>query len=373
LDVDVSLFLRNKRYPKDSERILKFIVLEYNKNKLFDLFEIDADPRLAGVKPFANITSISHFPSEEEVLFMPGSIYRLTDLVYEDTLCIIRMTLCNDNDRELESVFEYMKNQYGNGERNLLTLGAVLYDMGKFTEAEKCYRHILDDETCDDHVISTCYHAFGTLALERGDYDSSLEWNHKLLQICMQKQEIEKSSLAHCYNSIGVAYQKKDDYERALHSYSTALMIWKQVFDENHPKVAMCLNNLGAVYHTMKKYSEALECHRQALAIWEIHLPANCSDLGAAHNNIGCVYGCLSYFEDAMEHYNLALKIYQKSLPSNHAANAKTLENMGLVHYLRNEQREALFFYEKAATIYRHALPSTHPKLTKIEKDIQNV
>lgn len=337
------------------------------------LFEIHIDSQLINNKPAANITSQSCFPSEEEVLFMPGSIYRIVDLVYEGTLWVIRMILCNDSDHELKSVFEYMKNRYGDGERNLLSLGGVLYDMGKFTEAEKCYRRILDDGIDDNHVISTCYHAFGSIALENGDYDSSLEWNHKLLQIYTQTQEIDKSSFAHCYNSIGVAYQKKDDYIQALHSYNTALTIWKQIFGENHPKVAMCLNNLGGVYHTMGKYSEALECHRQALAIWEIHLPANCPDLGAVHNNIGCVYGCLNYLEDALEHYNLSLKIYQKSLPLNHAANAKTLENIGLVHFLKNEQHESLSYYEKAAVIYRHALPSTHPKHIKIEKDIQNV
>jgi hypothetical protein len=33
------------------------------------LFEIDADPRLEGIRPFANITSLNYFPGENEVLF----------------------------------------------------------------------------------------------------------------------------------------------------------------------------------------------------------------------------------------------------------------------------------------------------------------
>ena len=89
------------------------------------LFEISIDSQLANKKPFANITSLSCFPSEEEVLFMPGSIYRIIDVVYEGTLWIIRMALCSDNDYELKPVFEHMRNQYGQGERDLLSFGAV--------------------------------------------------------------------------------------------------------------------------------------------------------------------------------------------------------------------------------------------------------
>ena len=337
------------------------------------LFEIQIDSQVTNSKPFANITSLSCFPIEEEVLFMPGSIYRIVYVVYEETLWIIRMNLSSNHNYELKSVFEYMRNQYGNGERDLLSLGAVLYDMGKFVEAEKYYHRLLNDQFCDKQVIRSCYHAFGSIALEKGDYESSLEWNHKLLQIYTQKQHIDHLCFAHCYNSIGVAYQKKDDYKHALSSYETALMIWKYVFGENHPKIAMGLNNLGGVYHAMKQYPKALECHQKALTIWQIHLPANCPDLGAAHNNLGCVYGCLNQLDDAMKHYNLSLEIYQKSLPVNHPANAKTLENIALIHYLKNEYEESLEFYTKAACVYRRALPSTHPKLSKIEKDIENV
>jgi hypothetical protein len=64
------------------------------------------------------------------------------------------MTLSDDSDHELKSVFEYMINQYGDGEMNLLSLDAVLYDMGNFNEAEKCYGRILDDGIDDNHVIT---------------------------------------------------------------------------------------------------------------------------------------------------------------------------------------------------------------------------
>jgi hypothetical protein len=47
------------------------------------LFEIDLDPTLAGIKPFANITSNSFYVDEQEVLIMLGSIFRLVKIDFQ--------------------------------------------------------------------------------------------------------------------------------------------------------------------------------------------------------------------------------------------------------------------------------------------------
>lgn len=51
------------------------------------LFEIDADPGRDGVKSFADISSLSYFKEEKEVLMMLGSIYRLTEIFLGETKC----------------------------------------------------------------------------------------------------------------------------------------------------------------------------------------------------------------------------------------------------------------------------------------------
>ena len=44
------------------------------------LFVIDADPQVVKSKPFADISSLSEFNNECEVLFMIGSIFRLIQI-----------------------------------------------------------------------------------------------------------------------------------------------------------------------------------------------------------------------------------------------------------------------------------------------------
>ena len=339
------------------------------------LFEIDADPRRGGFKPFANITSLSYFSEEREVLVMLGSIFRLNDvLLGEDRVWIIRMTLCSDNDHDSKAIFDHMTKELdGGGETSLISLGHVLCDMGKFDQAEKCYRQFLNELPPDHPEIARCYKALGDVTSEKGDYDSSLAWLQKSLEASSRTLKLDETKLACIHNSIGEVHRKKGDLTRALESYTKALMIWKQLFGEDHPDVAMCFNNMGGVYQEEKNYPKALECHQNSLTIWEKHLPADHSYLAVAHNNIGEVHRCLNQYDVALEHFQLSLKIKSKSLPYQHSENASTIANIGVVHEKKGDCRKALSFYEEAAIIYRHVLPPSHPDLLDIEQDIQRV
>ena len=93
-----------------------------------DLFTINTDPRLNGVKPFANITAHSYFADEEEVLMMIGSSFQLVDIHHDRQIWHIEMRFCGDNDHSLKPINEHMKNKYGgvDGETDLLLFGSVL-------------------------------------------------------------------------------------------------------------------------------------------------------------------------------------------------------------------------------------------------------
>lgn len=122
------------------------------------LFEIDADPKIITTKPFADITEQSYFPSESEVLFMLGSIFRLRHInCNDDGIWIIQMTLCSDNDHDLKQVLMHMKQQIGDGETNLRILGKVLWKMGKLNLAEKYFHRLLKEIPLNDPLLAGHY------------------------------------------------------------------------------------------------------------------------------------------------------------------------------------------------------------------------
>ncbi|CAF4397030.1 unnamed protein product, partial [Adineta steineri] len=97
---------------------LYFNFVESSDNTQKVLFEIDADPRLDSIKPFANITQHSYFPNEEEILFMIGSIFKINEIKHDDNNGIwnIQLVLCSNNDHQLQSLFQYMQDELGYGE-----------------------------------------------------------------------------------------------------------------------------------------------------------------------------------------------------------------------------------------------------------------
>ncbi len=337
-------------------------------------FKIDADPRLENIKPFSNITPLSYFPNEDEVLFMIGSIFRLIEVKCDSYgIWNIRMVLCSVTDHQLQSLYQHMKNQLGTKATDLYNFGGVLREMGNLDDAQKYYHRYLDQLPDDHPGRSACYHALGRVTNEKGDYDSSLKWFNKSLEIKMRTLKSDHPNIANTHNSIAIIHHRKGDYARALESYEQTLMIWKKVYGENHPDVAMCLSNIGVVYQEEKKYSQALEYHQKALSIRQKQLPADHPHLADSHNNIGNIHYCLRHYDQALEHYNLSLKIKSKSFSSQHPDIATTVVNIGLVYENKGDFQQALFYFEKAAKIYRHSLSSTHPDVLQVDQSIKRV
>jgi tetratricopeptide (TPR) repeat protein len=146
---------------------------------------------------------------------MVGSIFRIAD-IYDDgySVWIVRMILCSDDDHDLA-------------------------DMGKFDEAEKYYLRLLNHLSPNDPDVTRCYYDLGNVTDEKGDYDSSLEWHKKSLNLRIKALKSDHPHLAPSYISIGCAHFNKGDYEQALESYKEAYKIIGKVFRESHPDIAI--------------------------------------------------------------------------------------------------------------------------------------
>jgi tetratricopeptide (TPR) repeat protein len=341
------------------------------------LFVIDADPRVVTSKPCADISSLSDFCNECEVLFMIGCVFRLVDIRRDDhgQIWIIQMKLCGDDEHGLKKLFDHMKKEYAGGddEVNLRSFGNVLRRMGKYDLAEKMYCRLLNELPPNDSSLSALYYSLGSVTKDKGDYDSSLQWFHKSLEIKMRSDPVDLVDIADIYNAIGECHRLKDDNNTALEYYEKGMKLYQQSNNENDPSMANFYNNIAIIYRKQKKYTQALDFYEKTLSIEEKHLPPDHSNIGDSHYNIGIVHYFLRQFEQAMECYHRSLKIRLKSLPAQHPSTARNYRSIGAVHEAKREWKQALTYYEKAATIYRHSLPPQHPSVIEIEKDIEDV
>ncbi|CAF0920693.1 unnamed protein product [Adineta steineri] len=350
-------FLRDDSFPSDLQKVL---------------FEIDANSESDYSKVYSNISSISYYSNEQEILFTLGSIFRLLNIKQESNgLWVIQMILSNHNDENIKILFNNIKDEYSgiNNETSLLSFGNILHQMGKYDLAEKYFHRLINELPNDHDDISRCYHALGVLALLKDNYDVSLNWHEKSIE----KLKSNDVHLADNYNCIGCIYQKKEDFPKALDFYNKALDIWTKTYGEDYYKIADCLNNMGCVYEIEKNYLKALEYHQKSLSIRQKCLPKYHSDLGASYNNIGNIYLRLQQYDLALENYKSSYEIKLKSLPSQHISLAATLENIALVYEQKHLYEQALSYYEKVATIFHETYSSTHNSVIQIEQDIQRV
>ena len=342
----------NSYFSTSVSRHQALLFLHYCADLEQVLFEIDANPQLKGIKPFADVTALSYYSDEEEVLFMSGSIFRILNVDCDDDgVWLIRLELANDENHDGISTLNQMKTEYNEQEANILTYGDILHRMGKFDQAEKYHRYFLAHSSKNPKDIAHCYHSLGTVATAKGKYNESLQWHLDSLEMKVDLFPPDDPKIAASHNSIAIVHRKKGDYEQALSSYKKALIIWRKTFGDYHPKIAMGLNNIGAVFEDRKEYPDALGCYEEALKIGKKLSPIDHRTLSATHNNLGNIYYQLKQYDQALENYKESYRIKSQYLPKRHPKIAEALETIGMVYEKEGEMSKAQEYYQLASQI----------------------
>ncbi|CAF2058463.1 unnamed protein product [Rotaria magnacalcarata] len=339
------------------------------------LFEIAADSNHDKTKPFAKIKSLSYLNNDQDdVLFMLGSIFQLKNIHQDDNgLWIVEMVLSNRTNTQLKPIFTDYKDDDDDDDLDLLSFGCILEKMNELDEAKKYYSRLCNELSDDDESIGSCLLNLGNIDFIKHNYDASLDWLSKSLDISLRTLQPNDMFFARIYYGMGHAYNQKDDSKSAIEYYDKALIIWKQSVDDNYLNIAECINNIGIIYKHDKDYLIALDYFKKTLNILEKYVTNDDFDISKAHCNIASTYRTLEEYDLALEHYQLSFKILEKHYLSDHPNIAKALGNIGIVYALKRDEDQALSYYERAADIYRNTLPPTHINNIKIDQLIRNL
>ncbi|CAF3384586.1 unnamed protein product, partial [Rotaria sp. Silwood2] len=180
-------------------------VPDNTENLVGVLFYIDADPRMAITKPFADLSEFSEYDDEAEVLFMVGSIFRLDKVKrrQNDQVWIIKMTLCNDEEYDLKQVLVDMKDQFVSDEANLRTLGKILWEMSKHNFAQKYFMRMLEQLSPYDPLRIDLYLDLATIESHAGNKEKHLKWRQKASELKKQLQLSPSFIMGKSKNSVG--------------------------------------------------------------------------------------------------------------------------------------------------------------------------
>ena len=370
--ISISSFFSTSLDPKVAQFYIDSNPIYENLESI--LFEIHANPSENHSKPFADITSMSDFPSEEEVLMMLGSVFRIDGVDFSnERMKRIRMTLLNHDDQNYHLLFDFMRKKNCTGIARSANFGRVLIGMGKFNAAENHFKCLLKTMTEDHPDVFNCYQGLGKIYCEKCYFHLSIEYFQMALNILYQNSKFNRVRIAFVHNNIGEVYQKKGETNEALKSFELALNIFKKKLGDINENVAWCYNNIGIVYLIEKNYSKARHFLEKALEIKTKLLPEKHPCLGNTFLNLGNVHCYLQNYDLALEYYQETYQIFQTSLSQKHPSIARALKNIGVGYELKGDFRNALVYYEKALKFREQILHPTHPELLENKQDIKRI
>jgi hypothetical protein len=107
------------------------------------LFEIHVHATTKYVQPYANVTDLSQFDIEQEVLFMLGSIFQFKSFSTDDEnnggIPTIKLQLASESDSKLKKLSRFMKQNLRKKRSDLILLADILLKMGKYDDAQIYY------------------------------------------------------------------------------------------------------------------------------------------------------------------------------------------------------------------------------------------
>ena len=293
------------------------------------IFEIDIDPRLQ-TKAFAEIKAVSYFQHEDEVLIMLGALFRIEKVVEDknDRLWMVRLSLASEDDYHLKETFAYMKKMIGD-DTDLGSLGKILYQMGEYEQAQKCYERMMHDS---------------------------------------------RVTVADCHTGLGRILSKQSESQLALSHLNQAIRLREELFDSTHESVGEVYDCIGFVqWNLLEQYDHALISLKKALAIREKKLPSDSLELAATYNNIACTYDLMANQDLASKYYDKCLKIQQTVLPAEHPNIAHSYNNIGMMYLDKGDYANALKHFEKSLEIKYKTLPPSHKDITLTENNIRGL
>ncbi|CAF2156044.1 unnamed protein product [Rotaria magnacalcarata] len=357
---------------------MKFSALSTASNDLYRiLYIIDADPRTVKSKPFADISTLSYFPSENEILFMIGCIFRLVSIRRDDTenIWIVKMDLAGDDNNDLKSLFYHLKKEYAgdDGEAGMQSFGNVLHYMGQYDQAEKIYSRLRERCPTDDTSYPHLCFSLAMLYKDRKDCSRSLKWLETALERKRRETPTDNIYIAGLYCCIGNIHLEKKDYKIAMKFYNQSGDYYKCENALDHPDVSSLYHGIARVYYYQNQYADAFNNFQRSLNIQQKYLPANHPDMAITYSSIGDVFQHAGEYLRAMENYTRSLEIRKKSLHPQHPEIAMIHKIMAQLYEAMSKYKEALYHYEKASNIYFPSLPNQHPTVIELKRDIERV
>lgn len=335
------------------------------------IFVMTIDPSIKSTH-FASIGDVSHYKTEEEILFSMHTVFRIDNIIEspdDNRLWQVDLIQTKDNDSQLNALTKRIRQEI-HGPNEWDKLGNLLIKLGEFKKADELYQVLLDQADTDREKIHL-YHQLGWNTKKQKQYKEAIVYYEKSLQMKQDLKKVDLHSIATSLNEIGSVYEKMDEYSKALLYYEQALGMMKTLSSPDRSRMTSSYSKIGSVYEKMGEYDKALLFHEKALEIRRGIDPLDKVKLAYCYNNIGFVHKNMGNFSQAILAYEKALENRKEALPENHYDLADSCSRISFVYDEMGEKDKALEYSKQAIDIGQRSLPDNHPQLKIWRKNLR--
>ena len=236
------------------------------------------------------------------------------------------------------------------------------YQEGNYSQALDFYVKILNTKSfLVNSEISNqdIYNNMGAIYKRINDYNKSLEYYTKALNIREKNTRRYYHKIANSYNNISSVYIEMRDYSRALEFATKALNI-QETFIEYPRETVRSYSNICSIYNKIGDYPKAFEFYTKTLSIIEKN-KVLFFDLDYIYDDLGILCKNMGDYPKALEFYTKALSIFEKVLGKDHPNTAISYNNIGYVYNNMGDYPKAIEFLTKALNIREKSLGKDHP------------
>jgi serine/threonine-protein kinase len=174
---------------------------------------------------------------------------------------------------------------------DLINLGAIQFERGRFAEAERYYRQGLDIVQSfygkDHPAMASALTMLGRGLVSEGKLDEASGILQQALAIQEKVFGKVHPRVAGTLNELGKIAQRRGKLDEAEADLSRAVEIYKSVYAGKHYYIGIALSNLAGVLADRKEYSRAQRLFQEALQIYSQTLAPDHQNVGIAHVRLG--------------------------------------------------------------------------------------
>ncbi|MFT5749775.1 MAG: signal transduction histidine kinase [Ancylomarina sp.] len=146
-----------------------------------------------------------------------------------------------------------------------IELGHIYSDLGNYSKALDVYlkaNNIVESYNLEDLKFSTLLNIINTYAYKN-------QWDLSIIKLndLLKSSKNNSAEIAIIYNNLGTAYEEKKEYQKSLDYYLKALEINKKSQNKRRTNLGKDYHNLGSVHYSLANYDLAIEYLEKSLDI----------------------------------------------------------------------------------------------------------